>query len=52
MADKRWESSEAGAIQALEAFMAALNAGDNQALSQICQIGKTAPWKPTVRLRA
>jgi hypothetical protein len=32
MADKRWESSEAGAIQALEAFMAALNAGDNQAL--------------------
>ena len=21
-------------------------------LAQICQIGKTAPWKPTVRLRA
>ena len=32
MTDTRWESSEAGAIQALEAFMAALNAGDNQAL--------------------
>ena len=27
-----WAASEAGAVQALEAFMAALNAGDNQAL--------------------
>ena len=32
MTDNRWAGSEAEAIQALEAFMAALNAGDNQAL--------------------
>lgn len=32
MTDKRWAGSEQEAIKALEAFMAALNAGDNQAL--------------------
>ena len=32
MTENRWASSEAGAIQALEAYMAALNAGDRQAL--------------------
>ena len=32
MTENRWAGSEAGAIQALEAFMAALNAGDNHAL--------------------
>ena len=32
MPENRWEGSEAEAILALEAFMAALNAGDNQAL--------------------
>ena len=32
MTEKRWAASEAEAIQALEAFMAALNAGDNEAL--------------------
>ena len=32
MTERRWEDSEAAAIQALEAFMAALNAGDNKAL--------------------
>ena len=32
MTEPRWADSEAGAIQALEAFMAALNAGDNKAL--------------------
>ena len=30
--EPRWADSEAGAIQALEAFMAALNSGDNKAL--------------------
>ena len=32
MTENRWAGSEAEAKQALEAFMAALNAGDNQAL--------------------
>ena len=32
MTVNRWAGSETEAIQALEAFMAALNAGDNQAL--------------------
>ena len=32
MTENRWASSEAGAIQALEAFMAALNTGDQKAL--------------------
>ena len=32
MTEKRWAASEAAAIRALEAFMAALNAGDNEAL--------------------
>ncbi len=32
MTEPRWADSEAKAIQALEAFMAALNAGDNKAL--------------------
>ncbi len=32
MTEPRWADSEAEAIQALEAFMAALNAGDNKAL--------------------
>ena len=32
MTDKRWAGCEQEAIKALEAFMAALNAGDNQAL--------------------
>ena len=32
MPENRWEGSEAEAILALEAFMAALNAGDNRAL--------------------
>ena len=32
MAENRWAGSEAEAIQALEAFMAALNAGDDQGL--------------------
>ena len=32
MTERRWEDSEAAAIKALEAFMAALNAGDNKAL--------------------
>ena len=32
MAENRWAGSEAEAIRALEAFMAALNSGDNQAL--------------------
>ena len=32
MTENRWAGSEAGAIQALEAYMAALNAGDPQAL--------------------
>ena len=32
MTENQWSTSEAGAVQALEAFMAALNAGDNQAL--------------------
>jgi hypothetical protein len=32
MTENRWPRSEAEAIQALEAFMAALNAGDSQAL--------------------
>ena len=32
MTDNRWAASEQEAIKALEAFMAALNAGDNQAL--------------------
>ncbi|PKB79013.1 MAG: hypothetical protein BZY88_15505 [SAR202 cluster bacterium Io17-Chloro-G9] len=32
MTENRWAGSEAAAIQALEAFMAALNAGDDQAL--------------------
>ena len=32
MTEKRWAASEAGAIQAVETFMAALNAGDNKAL--------------------
>ena len=32
MTENRWAGSEAKAIQAVEAFMAALNAGDNQAL--------------------
>ncbi len=32
MAENQWAASEQGAIKALEGFMAALNAGDNQAL--------------------
>ena len=32
MAENPWAASEQGAIKALEGFMAALNAGDNQAL--------------------
>ena len=32
MTENRWADSEAEAIRALEAFMAALNAGENQAL--------------------
>jgi len=32
MAENPWADSEAGAVKALEAFMAALNAGDDQAL--------------------
>ncbi len=32
MTENRWAGSEAKAVQAVEAFMAALNAGDNQAL--------------------
>jgi len=32
MTDPRWADSEAKAIQAIEAFMAALNAGDDKAL--------------------
>ena len=32
MTENRWPDSEAGAIEALEAHMAALNAGDKQAL--------------------
>ena len=32
MAENQWAASEQGAINALEGFMAALNAGDNQAL--------------------
>ncbi len=32
MTEHRWANSEAEAIQALEDFMAALNAGDNEAL--------------------
>ncbi len=32
MIENRWASSEAEAVQAIEAFMAALNAGDSQAL--------------------
>ncbi len=32
MAVSRWAGSETEAIQALEALMAALNAGDNQSL--------------------
>lgn len=32
MTENRWAASEAGAIQALEAYIAALNAGDDQTL--------------------
>ena len=32
MAENPWAASEQGAIEAMEGFMAALNAGDNQAL--------------------
>ena len=32
MAENPWAASEQGAIKAMEGFMAALNAGDNQAL--------------------
>ena len=32
MTENQWADSEAKAVQAVEAFMAALNAGDNQAL--------------------
>jgi len=32
MTENQWAGSEAKAVQAVEAFMAALNAGDNQAL--------------------
>ncbi len=32
MTENRWASSEAGAIQALQAYFGALNAGDRQAL--------------------
>ncbi|HCP23983.1 MAG: hypothetical protein FI717_07870 [SAR202 cluster bacterium] len=38
MTKERWEESEAAAVKALEAFMAALNAGDNQALYDVMHI--------------
>ncbi len=38
MTENRWVDSEAGAIKAIEAFMAALNAGDNDALFDIMHV--------------
>ena len=42
MPENRWAGSEAEAIQALEAFVGALNAGDNQVLFDTMHLPRRA----------